>query len=134
MSAESLLGCFMPLPQCLLVSSFLFAQARHLCLIVCALGYLSSLANCLCYFKSLHIIVCLGEHVPCSNKALPCFIVSLVSAVLCSSWPVSIPVQFFAGLLGLDHCIWLYTWLTEFELQPSGCEAAIDLLSRLSGP
>lgn len=45
---------------------------------------------------------------------------SLVSAVLCSSWPVSIPVQFFAGLLGLDHCIWLYTWLTEFELRSSG--------------
>lgn len=92
------------------------------CLTVCALGYFLFLANCLCYFKNLHIIVCLGcmcrgDHVP---EGILIESGSLVSAVLCSSWPVSIPVQYSAGLLGQDHSIWLYTWLTEFELQSSG--------------
>lgn len=129
MGAESLLGCFMPLPQCLLVSSFLkpgtfFSDSvcsgaiYHLLLIVCAILKVYIL---LCVW----VCMCHGDHVATRH-----FLVdsgSLVSAVLCSSWPVSIPVQFFTGLLGLDHCIWLYTWLTEFELWPSGCEAAIYL-------
>lgn len=108
--AQSLLGCLMPYPSAwwcpffsllqpgTFLSDRLLWAIYHFLLIVCAIIKVFCVFGCAC---------AMGTKASLLNRG------SLVSAVLCSSWPMSIAVQIFTGLLGLDHCIWLYTYMAD---------------------
>lgn len=111
----------MPLPQCLLVSSFLFVQARHLFVWQSVLWAISYFLLIVCAILKIYILLCVWVACAVGTMYQRAFLLNqgllfLLCCVLAGQWASRYNI--------LQDC-WVRTTasgfrLTEFELQSSG--------------